>query len=249
MYRIDRTDHFDPERPLSSIDKYFSSADLRAVEAAVEEAEAATAGEIVTYIAVNSDAYHLASWKGATLGAVSFSVLAAAALSLSEPWAVWLEAWIVVPPMLGGALGYLLAVTIPKVRRALIDQEVIEQRVRSRARQVFLGEEVFNTRDRTGILLYLSLFERRLEVVADTGIVAAVPQAAWDGVGEGLIAAVRSGRAGDGLVLAVGACGRILAQHRVDRRADDANELVDVPSFDGGPESRDDRASGGKEEE
>jgi len=217
---------------VTRISKRFSAEDLRQVEAAVERAEAATSGELVTYIAGASDAYPLAAWKGAALGAVAGALVATGIFTTLSLWGDWIEAWLSMPALFGGAVGYLLGRFVEPIRRALIDVEILAEHVQRRATEAFLDEEVFQTRDRTGILLFVSVFERRVVVLADSGIRQRVPQAAWDGLVEDLVVAIRSGEAAAGLVAAVDACGGLFAKHRVARRADDANELADSPRLE-----------------
>ena len=76
------------------------------------------------------------------------------------------------------------------------------------------------------MLLYLSLAERRAELVVDETIHARVEQSAWAAAMATLIEAVREGRAGDGMVAAVAAIGDVLAIH-CPRDKDDRNELPD----------------------
>jgi len=126
--------------------------------------------------------------------------------------------------LLGGALGYLLAL-LPPLRRALAGEATLDARARRRAAAAFLDQEVFRTRDRTGILLFLSLFERRVVLLADAGIHQAVKEGAWEEITRKLARGIRDGRPGPALVEAIGACGELLASHGVARQADDQDEL------------------------
>ena len=90
-----------------------------------------------------------------------------------------------------------------------------------------MEEEVFNTRDRTGILIFISLLEHRIEVVGDAGINAAVEPEEWAEVVDRIRDGFRSGRRVEGLVAAVDLCGRLLEKRGVELRADDVNELPD----------------------
>jgi putative membrane protein len=96
-----------------------------------------------------------------------------------------------------------------------------------RAAAAFLEAEVFATRDRTGVLIFLALFEHRVVVLADSGIAARVEPGAWKGISDRLAAGIREGRAAAALIEAIGACGRLLAERRVERRPDDVSELPD----------------------
>jgi len=83
---------------------------------------------------------------------------------------------------------------------------------------------VVETRERTGILLYVSLLEHRVEVLADRGIHERVEPGTWDGVVARVLDGIRTGRAEAGLVDAITHCGELLAQH-FPVQPDDSDEL------------------------
>lgn len=207
--------------------RLFSQADLDAVQVAVREAEARTSGEIVPYVVEQSDEYPSAAWKGAALGALLGPLVAVAIYEWGGYWGVYVPAWIVFPAMAGGALGYLLTVLLPPVRRWMAGDEILELRARRRAEVAFLEQEVFRTRDRTGILLFISLFEHRAIVLGDTGINQKVKQEEWDGLVKRLAQGIRAGRPGAALVEAIRECGPLLERQGVAIRVDDSNELSD----------------------
>lgn len=209
------------------LEKFFSAEDLRLVEEAVREAESRTSGEIVPYAVERSDAYPEATWSAATLGALLGVLAAAAVQGLVEIWGVPLAAWIAAPAALGAGGGALLCGALPELRRALVPAVTLGDRVAGRAERAFLEHEVFATRERTGILVFLSLFERRVVVRADRGIAAKVAQAEWDAVVEGIVSGIREGKPGEALARGIRACGGILERSGVERRADDRDELPD----------------------
>jgi putative membrane protein len=138
---------------------------------------------------------------------------------------VW---WITLPTVAGAGLGYLIA-GVDAVGRRLIPEDHIERSVRLRAEAAFLEEEVFATRDRTGILVFLALFEHRAVILADEGIHRAVPKDEWQQVIDDLITGIKAGRAAAALVEAITRCGGLLEQYEVERRPDDEDELSDAP--------------------
>ena len=88
------------------------------------------------------------------------------------PWnpdAVWLAA------VVAAGLGFLAA-SWPPLRRALAGREAMARAVRRAAEAAFTREGVFETRDRTGILIFLSLLEHQVVVLPDTGIAAKAPE-------------------------------------------------------------------------
>lgn len=206
------------------LEAFFSAADREAVEAAVREVETATAGEIVPVAVGRSDLYVSSVWKAALAGALLFSAAAAAAYEMGRFWGALLPLWIAVPPAAGAAAGFLVGAFVPAVRRWLASSEQIELRVRQRALAAFVEHEVFRTRDRTGILIFLSLFEHRVLVVGDTAINARVEPAEWKDVVAGIAAGIREGRPGPALAEGVRKCAALLA--RVERRPEDADELA-----------------------
>jgi putative membrane protein len=210
------------------LDSTFSPDDLAAIAAAVHDVESRSPGEIVPYAADRSDAYPEAAWITATLGALLGGLAAAVADGLSggalePPGPLWLAG----PPIVGAALGYLLGAAWPALRIRLVHADVVEHRVRQRALAAFVEQEVFRTEARTGILLFLSLLERRVIVLADTGIAARVPQQEWDAIVGGVVAGMRRGQAGPALAEAIRRCGHLLAAHDLRRRPDDRDELPD----------------------
>jgi len=221
------------------IDRFFSGEDLAAIERRVREAERATGGEVVVYAVDASDDYPEAAWTAAAAGAALLPLAAAAAHRAAGFWGGagqgrwadhwtghWLL-WIVLPALLGAALGWLAAALLPGLRRRLVREADLARRTERRAAAAFVSEEVFATRDRTGVLLFVSLFEHRVVVLADAGIHARVPPGSWDAVVEGVVAGIRAGRPGAAVAEGVERCGRLLAEHGVPRRPDDRDELAD----------------------
>jgi len=102
---------------------------------------------------------------------------------------------------------------------------LLDLRTRQRAEMAFLEEEVFRTRQRTGILLFLSLFEHRVIVIGDSGINQQVQQSQWDGIVKTVAAGIHAGRPGEALVEGIRQCGELLERHGVAIQPDDSDEL------------------------
>jgi putative membrane protein len=211
-----------PAQPVLSV------ADREALVRAVRGAEARTSGEIVVDVVESCGGYGHAVWKGTALGALAAGVVAAVVHDLGKFWggAGWL--WGALPTAAGAAAGYSLAF-LPAIRRWLATPEALAGRVRDRAAAAFLEHEVFATRERTGILLFVALFEHRVVVLGDRGISARVSDAEWEAVVAPVVEGMRAGRPLPALLAAVERCGALLEQHGFARRADDLNELPDAP--------------------
>jgi putative membrane protein len=206
------------------IGEFFSAADRTAIEAAVHDVEAHSVGEVVPYAVESSDPYARALWTASTLGALLAAGAAALVHERLVGWGGYTTLWIALPPLVGAALGWLATFTWPGLRRLLVPADVLEARVRQRARLAFLDEEVFGTRDRTGILIFISLLERRVVILADRGIADRPGPSSWDGIVAGIAAGIRRGEPGRALAEGIRQCGALLAS-RAPIRPDDRDEL------------------------
>lgn len=204
---------------------FFTTAEVSRIEKAVSIAEEKTSGEIVPYVVSKSDDYEEAEWRGGFICVVVFLAVVVVLHEFTDIWPPVEWPSMVLAGLLTGIIGILLVKFIPAVKRVTAGQSLMEERVGSKAAEAFLSEEVFQTRDRTGILLFLSLLERRVVVLGDAGINAKVEEGAWSKVVEKILQGIRSGRAADGLVDAIEQSGKLLEQHGLSIRSDDKNEL------------------------
>jgi putative membrane protein len=120
-------------------------------------------------------------------------------------------------------VAWLLA-SWPALRRRLTPPAVTTRRVHTATLEQFMALGLHRTRDRTGVLLYVSVAERRAEVFADDGIYAKAPHEVWDQVVGLLIEGLKGGSPVNGFVSAVQRTGEILSAC-LPPRDDDANEL------------------------
>jgi putative membrane protein len=77
----------------------------------------------------------------------------------------------------------------------------------------FWAQRLNKTKERTGVLIFVSLAERYAEIIADAGINEKVTPEVWENAVSALTAGIRQGRVGDGLVAAIAQCGAVLAEH------------------------------------
>jgi len=99
---------------------------------------------------------------------------------------------------------------------------------RRRATQVFAHLGVWDTAQNNGVLLYVLLADHVVEVVADRGVAALIPQPEWDGICREMQRHFAAGRFAEGSIGAVHAVGRLLARHFPAARHD-ADELPNQP--------------------
>ncbi|MFN2645474.1 MAG: TPM domain-containing protein [Burkholderiales bacterium] len=101
---------------------------------------------------------------------------------------------------------------------------------RSRARQVFSLLEVWDTEENTGVLLYVQLVDRAIEIVADRGIAQRVPQADWEHICRAMERAFKARQYEEGALGAISAVTEILARE-FPAGAANPNELPDKPAL------------------
>ncbi|MCC7483500.1 MAG: TPM domain-containing protein [Burkholderiales bacterium] len=99
---------------------------------------------------------------------------------------------------------------------------------RARARALFSLLEVWDTAANSGVLIYLQLVDRRIEILADRGIAARVDQATWDGVCRRMEAAFRAGDFETGALSGIREVTALLARH-FPPAGENPNELPDRP--------------------
>lgn len=205
-----------------------SESERAALQAAVVAVERASGAELVPVLVARSDDYVVAVWRAAAAGALAGVALHGAAPDLVA-WSAW-SAWVPLGWSVAGALLGALVVRLPAVGRRVAGAGELERRVAAGAELAFLEHEVFRTSQRTGLLLYVSLFERRVRILADEGVYRAVPRTVWEQVAGEAAAAMRVGAPAAALLAAVRRAGELVAEHGPRRRADDRNELPDRPS-------------------
>jgi putative membrane protein len=198
------------------------------IQEAVQRAESRTAGEIVPVLVPRSGDYEVVTWRGAAGGSLLVLTAVLLVLQFYSGWGLgWLYTpWgVVLSTLGGGTVGALLATYVPWTQRLLAGNDLLDETVHRRALQSFVEEEVFDTRDRTGILLFVSLREHRIEVLGDSGINRQVEPEDWAEIVARIRRGIRNDNLTDGLVEAIEMCGRLLERRGVSIRPDDENEL------------------------
>jgi putative membrane protein len=159
---------------------FLNQVEADAIDAQVAGVESRTGVEVVTAIVGKSDTYVELPWKAFAMGASG----AAFAVVIAD---VWRPEWVTAATALlhavtilgAGAASALLAVFVPAFGRLFLRATRVEVEVRQHAESLFLTRELFRTSQRTAVLVLVSLFERRIEILPDTGLHARVTEADW----------------------------------------------------------------------
>ena len=209
----------------------FSQEDLQRIKLAVKEAENKISGEIVPVIVEKSGVYTIANYKASLISGVFFFIL----MIILDRYIIedathtlyYDPLFIFTVVITGAALGALIPNIVPGVKRWLLSRTYMDDCCRQTAENAFLEEEIFNTRHRTGIMIFLSFFEHEVIVMADRGISKVVEQKEWDNIVAELVKHIRSGKIIEGIEAGIKRCGEILVEKGFHKTADDVNELRD----------------------
>lgn len=137
----------------------------------VAETEKRTGTQIVLTVIQRSDAYSELPWKAFALGASAAGLILLLLYWWLYDWYPALPALIMVAGiLLSGALLALLTVMFPQFAKCFLSRYRAEAEVQQYAKSLFLDRELFATRKRTGLLLLVSLFERRIVILSDKGV-------------------------------------------------------------------------------
>jgi putative membrane protein len=182
-----------------------SAQDRERIAIAIRVAEARTSGEIVCVLAQTSS------------DATALPILLAAAVALALPWllvastAMPVNRILLLQIIVFAALAVTLC--LPRVRIALVPRAMRRAVAHRVAMEQFMIRGIAHKRERTGILIFVSLAERYARIVADEGIASRVPQAEWQGAIDAMVAHMSSGRIADGFIAAIDVCGAVLAKN------------------------------------
>jgi putative membrane protein len=203
------------------LDKFLSAEERERIKACVAEVEKTTAGEIVPMLVPSSYDYSKAEIMGGLCLSLPVSMLAAWTFGVHNTWSflgVFAALFVA---------AYFAVKLVPGLKRLFIPASEMDEEVHEGAVVSFYEHNLHETRDRTGVMIYVSVFERKVVVLADKGINAKVGQGQWQEIVDMVVAGIKSGKAADSLCDAVTRCGEIIAGH-FPRREDDKNELLDL---------------------
>jgi putative membrane protein len=193
---------------------------------AVRAAEAQTSAEIVPMLVTRSGLYRDAQHRvGLALALVALTgLLMGEGLWPFWGWQTADAAWLILAVLLAYAVGSWIGL-FPSVIRAVTSSERLRGKVQLRAEQAFAQHSLSRTRHRTGVLLMVSLLERRVYVLPDLGIGTAVTPAQWNEVVETVVAKLRANDVAGGFCAGLERCGALLARACPAVPGDNPNEL------------------------
>jgi len=185
----------------------FSADDKARITAAIHAAEKNTSGEFVAVVARASDHYIFVPLLWSAILALLFPgvcLLAGASLRWVHLYQLQLLIFIVLA---------VLLLSVPALHLKLVPRRLQHARASRLARAQFYDQGVHLTLHHSGVLFFVSLAERYVEIVADKGIHEKLGDAHWRGIVDKFVTQVSRGQVVDGFTDAIGACGAAMAVH------------------------------------
>lgn len=199
---------------------FFSEAEKKDITASVREVEAGTAGEVAVMVVDRSDSYP----EGRILAGVVIGPLPAL-LTTDLFWhdSMWIFA---VGALLLALLCGRLAALLPPLHRFFIPGTRLDEQVRNRALTAFYEQGLHRTREESGVLFFISLFEHKVWVLADRGIYEKIDREILEEYAHDIARGIKTGKAAEALCREIRRVGKLLAEHFPVREGD-VNELAD----------------------
>jgi len=199
-----------------------------AVKQRIAALEAATGVEAVSAVIARADSYPEIPWKAFALGA-SLAALAAVAVALREPGWEAFDAVVETATAIlaAGGAAAIATVWIAPFARLFLPRSRRESEVLQYAQALFLEAGLFKTSRRDGVLLLVSLFERQVTVVADSGIRDKIGAADLDSVVAAVTARLARGQLNDALIDGIARLEEVLTARGFRAQVGNANEIPD----------------------
>ena len=211
----------------------FGAEDRRRIEEAVTTAEKKTSGEIVPVVATSSGRYDRAEDVfGVLFSLVLLSLFWLRYQEITPLSGDWESGAVlgmglfgtIVTIVIGFILGTVLATKIPELALPFIPKDQMEEEVEKRATEAFKRYRVRGSKNATGILVYVSLYERMVRVEGDDAILEKLQQTDWEEVIRLVTRGLADDRPAEGLIDGIVKCGDVLALH-FPREEGDVDEL------------------------
>ncbi|MFC1580316.1 TPM domain-containing protein [Thermodesulfobacteriota bacterium] len=207
--------------------KFLYESERQRIMERVKKAETLTSGEIVPLIVSSSFNYPMAN----VLGGALFGFFLALILTPVVGRQLWLgpsNMWLFIGFFVSSFIVcYILVKMVPWLKRVFISKTEMESEVNEAAITAFYREGLNKTRDETGILIFISVFEHKVCVLADKGINNKVHEGQWDEIVAMIIDGIKKKRQADAICEAIEKVALLLREH-FPIRPDDRDELENL---------------------
>jgi len=207
-------------------EKFFTTQEQEEITRTVQRVEQQTSGEIVPMVVSASHGYPEAELIGASVLALPLALIAALITRALFWWQGELL-WLFLALLALFFVGARLLMRHPVLLRLFLNGERAAAEVERAAFTHFHASGLQATRDATGVLIYISVLERRVWILGDRGINQQLPPQTWEEAVSRLTAGIREKRQGAALCATIEEIGDLLRTH-FPLKQDDRNELSDL---------------------
>jgi len=212
------------------VENYLPKSSQEKITQAVNIAEKKVNTEMVPVFMTSSDEYVEAKLRGA----IFLSSLTAISVLIYDHLMGWYQLfllnndWLFVTVIaLGGLLGYFLFGYIPSLKKLMLTKNAMSQRSSAMAERVFAEYKLVETKQRNGILIFVSLFEHRIEIVPDKGLKEKINADEWKKVVEEMKPSLKNKKFEEAFLRSIDKITEVLLVNNMKREGDASNELPD----------------------
>ncbi|MCF6366468.1 MAG: hypothetical protein L3J35_09745 [Bacteroidales bacterium] len=203
----------------------FTEQEKQNIKEAVRKVEKTTSGEIVTFFVKKSDNYNgTVAWASLFASILFLIIINALSYFWLLPFKFNILNYSIFQIVLMG-LTFISVSFIPFIKRVLISSKKKEEAVHKKATEAFINEEVFNTKDRTGILIFISEFEHRVKIIADSGINQKIEDKEHKELVDTIVSGIKKNKTAEGIITAIHLYGNLLLKNGYSIKPNDTNEL------------------------
>jgi putative membrane protein len=219
---------------MTKASKLFTAKEQKQINNAITQAESNSSGEILPVVITASGRYDRAEdLFGLVFAMILISIFWFFFQNVTPTTENWIADYqvsfnlfyIILITIIGFVAGAALATYFPALRLPFIAPKEMEEEVNRSALEYFSKFNVSNTKNQTGILLFVSLFERRVFVYGDVAINKKISQERWQEICDMIIDGMKKNKAAEGVKKAILECGKILAKEFPIKK-NDKNELA-----------------------
>ncbi len=211
-------------------ESFLSEDERKQIIQSVQGVEKITSGEIVPMVVSSSYHYPLSNMTGGITVSFIIAIIITAVISIQRRWGGFtiFDLWIF-PTIFG--ISFLICheiiKRIPALKRLFISADEMKEEVEEAALTSFFKKGLNRTKDQTGILIFISVFERKAWILADKGINDKLDTSVWQEIVNMVITGIKEHRQSQAICNAVKRCGELLKDH-FPIKPDDTDELANL---------------------
>lgn len=213
-----------------NVENYLPKLSQEKISQAVNNAEKKVNAEIVPVFMVSSDSYVEAKLRGTIFSAAFTAIIILVYDHLMGWYQLFLlnNDWLFVTVIaLGGLLGYFLFGNVYSLKKLMLSKNIMSQRSSAMAERVFGEYKLFETKQRNGILVFVSLFEHRVEILPDKGLKDRISADEWKKVVDEMKPSLKNKKFDEAFLLSIDKITELLLTNNMHRGAETSNELPD----------------------